>query len=605
VIIQSHKSKLGQLFDIPGEGHNTVHHGRTASRYRANEKRVSQFVRVERNDLDGSPLQILLNDIAGWQVGERPFAGTYDENGNLVKVIGSYMNLAAGKIPTGDVTIVRPQVVTDNDSWAESSTQYATTSTNGLHYVKIDLGAAYPVNKINVWHYANDGRTYHSTKTQVSANGTTWVTVYDSAVSGEYAETPQGKTITFTTQNVQYIRDYVNGNTVNNSDHWTEIEVWGYGTMNYIGNYFEWTGSTATMVKYYYAGNNRVAMRRGTSSVYYLLADHLGSQAITADTNGSKISEVRYYPWGEDRYYAYTSSTTYRFTGQRTEFGLGLMYYGARWYDPYLNRWIQPDSIISNLYYSTDLDRYSYVRNNPTNYIDPTGNKPCDGNNTSLDQCNGITNDDLIQVLKIVYRWKVIGNWTKKELNNLIDSANYVEKGVDLLTNGNGKGWMYSTMSNISFVHTSGTDFVLEQIGNIFNNGLPIAGMVPFDSSSAYLYQGEINFATVTHELGHVWDINSGNGICPATWCGGGPADELTVYLGGDPGGTRWTNGTNGMPQWLSDVHNGYGNHSTADYFAESFEWMLFYLVNPNHTSYLPNTDVLNWIISNASGGGQ
>ena len=74
----------------------------------------------------------------------------------------------------------------------------------------------------------------------------------------------------------------------------------------------------------------------------YLLGDHLGSQAITTDANGSKISEVRYYPWGGDRYYAYTSSTTFRFTSetmqtlqasQRTEFGLGLYYYGARYYD--------------------------------------------------------------------------------------------------------------------------------------------------------------------------------------------------------------------------------------------------------------------------------
>ena len=50
-----------------------------------------------------------------------------------------------------------------------------------------------------------------------------------------------------------------------------------------IGNTFEWTGNTSTMVKYYYAGGQRVAMRKGSSTVYYLLGDHLGSTAITAD----------------------------------------------------------------------------------------------------------------------------------------------------------------------------------------------------------------------------------------------------------------------------------------------------------------------------------
>jgi RHS repeat-associated protein len=38
--------------------------------------------------------------------------------------------------------------------------------------------------------------------------------------------------------------------------------------------------------------------------------------------------------------------TIYRYTGQRIETGTGLYDYGARWYDPYLNRWIQPGTIV-------------------------------------------------------------------------------------------------------------------------------------------------------------------------------------------------------------------------------------------------------------------
>jgi RHS repeat-associated protein len=60
----------------------------------------------------------------------------------------------------------------------------------------------------------------------------------------------------------------------------------------------------------------------------------------------------------------------------------GLYFYGSRWYDPYLNRWIQPDSIIPDPGNPTDLDRYAYARNNPTNYVDPSGHDPywCGGN---------------------------------------------------------------------------------------------------------------------------------------------------------------------------------------------------------------------------------
>ncbi|HQE93675.1 MAG TPA: hypothetical protein PLH19_12620 [Anaerolineae bacterium] len=30
-----------------------------------------------------------------------------------------------------------------------------------------------------------------------------------------------------------------------------------------VGAHFEWTGSTGTVIKYYYAGSQRVAMRKG------------------------------------------------------------------------------------------------------------------------------------------------------------------------------------------------------------------------------------------------------------------------------------------------------------------------------------------------------
>jgi YD repeat-containing protein len=85
-------------------------------------------------------------------------------------------------------------------------------------------------------------------------------------------------------------------------------------TTTYIGNYFEWTGSTTTMIKYYYAGSTRVAMRTGSSTLNYLLGDHLGSPAITTDSSGNNPADIRYYPWGMERYNSGTTPTTYPFT---------------------------------------------------------------------------------------------------------------------------------------------------------------------------------------------------------------------------------------------------------------------------------------------------
>jgi hypothetical protein len=67
------------------------------------------------------------------------------------------------------------------------------------------------LDRVKVWHYALDGRTWLATKTQVSEDGITWSTVFDSAESGEYVETAEGKTHTFSARPVRYVRNYVNG----------------------------------------------------------------------------------------------------------------------------------------------------------------------------------------------------------------------------------------------------------------------------------------------------------------------------------------------------------------------------------------------------------
>jgi hypothetical protein len=103
----------------------------------------------------------------------------------------------------------------------------------------------------------------------------------------------------------------------------------GTATTTYIGNYLEWISSASNMKKYYYAESTRVAMRTG-STLYFLLGDHLGSTAITTDSNGVRIAELRYYPWGTIRYTYGSTPTSYIFTGRRLESSIGLYFFVAR-----------------------------------------------------------------------------------------------------------------------------------------------------------------------------------------------------------------------------------------------------------------------------------
>jgi RHS repeat-associated protein len=156
------------------------------------------------------------------------------------------------------------------------------------------------------------------------------------------------------------------------------IATQGVTTTVYIGSYFEWHGTVTDTVKYYYAGATRVAMRVGATAPVYLMGDHLGSTSVAVNANGVLVpgSPQLYKAWGETR--TGGVPTKYQYTGQFNNSELGLYYYGARWYDGTLGRFIQADTIIPNGYNSQAFDRYAYVLNNPLRFIDPSGHKDLD-----------------------------------------------------------------------------------------------------------------------------------------------------------------------------------------------------------------------------------
>ena len=61
--------------------------------------------------------------------------------------------------------------------------------------IETDLGQIYNnIDYIRIWHRFTDGNYIFNHKLQVSSDGVTWVTLYDSSVSGGYEECADGKT---------------------------------------------------------------------------------------------------------------------------------------------------------------------------------------------------------------------------------------------------------------------------------------------------------------------------------------------------------------------------------------------------------------------------
>ena len=128
------------------------------------------------------------------------------------------------------------------------------------------------------------------------------------------------------------------------------------------------------ITKHIFSGSSRVATITSAGTKWYL-PDHLGSTSVVADASGRAIEKDFYKPFGE-----FASSSSYMlmsgshyFTGKEFDISTGLYYYGARYYNPALGWFIQPDPVVANIYDSQNFSPYSYCRNNPLRIVDPTG----------------------------------------------------------------------------------------------------------------------------------------------------------------------------------------------------------------------------------------
>jgi RHS repeat-associated protein len=139
-------------------------------------------------------------------------------------------------------------------------------------------------------------------------------------------------------------------------------------TVLYINKYFEVNLSTSTSTSYYYLGDRLIAMSEN-STLKYVHQDHLAGTSLMTDSSGGSLGVIKFYPYGEARFGSVP--TDKKFTGQRLD-STGLYYYGARYYDPAIGRFISADTVVPSPTNPQNLNRYSYALNNPLKYTDPT-----------------------------------------------------------------------------------------------------------------------------------------------------------------------------------------------------------------------------------------
>ncbi|MEN6318468.1 MAG: RHS repeat-associated core domain-containing protein [Syntrophaceae bacterium] len=133
--------------------------------------------------------------------------------------------------------------------------------------------------------------------------------------------------------------------------------------------------SSGTITARYAHGLNidkPLAVRQGSITSFYH-ADGLGSIVALTNMAGSVVQTYGYDSFGN-----ITPSgginQPYTYTAREYDTETGLCFYRARYYDPKVGRFITKDPISFS---GGDVNLYSYVSNDPVNWIDPLGLAGC------------------------------------------------------------------------------------------------------------------------------------------------------------------------------------------------------------------------------------
>lgn len=108
--------------------------------------------------------------------------------------------------------------------------------------------------------------------------------------------------------------------------------------------------------------------------ITHIHTDALGSPVAATDEAGNVIWREKYQPYGDRITNDSAASTNKRwYTGHQQDTETGLVYAGARYYDPVIGRFMAVDPVSFTEKNLHSFNRYNYGNNNPYKYIDPDG----------------------------------------------------------------------------------------------------------------------------------------------------------------------------------------------------------------------------------------
>jgi RHS repeat-associated protein len=141
---------------------------------------------------------------------------------------------------------------------------------------------------------------------------------------------------------------------------------------------FVWDGDQlvleqmGTTMKKYIRGLNLAACVDGQTVTYYLFNAH-GDVVQLTDAAGEVTKNYEYDAFGVEENPSAADSNPFRYCGEYLDLSSGTYYLRARYYDPTIGRFLSEDTYTGDIKDPLSLNLYTYSKNNPVKYYDPSG----------------------------------------------------------------------------------------------------------------------------------------------------------------------------------------------------------------------------------------
>jgi len=285
---------------------------------------------------------------------------TYDNNSNITQVVNGWRDTSStwhSETESYSYDGLDRLTSASCTSWSHSYLYDTAGNRTGKDSI------TYTINSINEVTALSDGTSFtyddNGNRTQKIKGTDTWDYTYDYA-----------NRLTEVEENDSIIGEYVYDGGGNRLQK-TENSI----TTTYIYSGIDpmYEENSIGSACYIYGPTGLIAKRTTIdqeSNTYFYHKDHLGSTRLVTDSTKDIIAASTYHPFGETE--VEEGSEHYLFNGKEKD-STGLYYFGARYYDPHIGKFITRDNLRGKLKNSQTLNRYSYCINNPLKYLDPSG----------------------------------------------------------------------------------------------------------------------------------------------------------------------------------------------------------------------------------------